>query len=185
MKAKQLWSIPVVADDGSFYGALSKRSLFELFEKGLFRGSYEEFIQLPLAEGVDRRVPALTEQHLFEDALPIIVRYPFVPVVDEANHFLGILKRKDVELELESAFGMNIAATRMVIAQYERKGILQEIMSTLVKHDANVVSCISFDSKHHGVRRILTKYKSTESGERIKQDLEQRGFVVTSLLDNH
>jgi acetoin utilization protein AcuB len=183
MKEKKLYSIPVMDHDGSFYGELSKRSLFELFEKGVFRGSFEEFITLPLAEGVDRTIPRLTLEHLFEDALPIIVRYPFVPIVDEARKFVGIIKRKDMELVLESAFGMGVKGTRMILTHYEGKGILKEIMSVLSSHKANVISCVSFDSRHHGVRRILTKYISNDSDEVIRKELEQRGFVITSLSE--
>jgi len=183
MKEKKLYSIPVMDHDGSFIGALSKRSLFELFEKGLFRGSFEEFIALPLAEGVDRSIPKLTLQHLFEDALPVIVRYPFVPIVDDHQKFIGILKRKDMELVLESAFGMGVKGTRMILTHYEGKGLLKEIMSVLSTHNANVISCVSFDSEHHGVRRILTKYAAEDSGDVIRHELEQRGFVVTSISE--
>jgi|GEM_PF-1126867 len=182
MKEQQLFSIPVVDENGAFYGSLSKQSLFELFEQGVFRGSYQEFIQLPLAEGVDRSVPTLTTEHLFEDALPIIVRYPFVPIVDQDQQFIGIIKRKDLELVLESAFGLGVKGTRMILTHYEGKGLLKEIMSILAKHNANVVSCVSFDSEHHGVRRILTKYITSDSDDLIKADMELAGFVVTSVV---
>ncbi|MFY0543561.1 CBS domain-containing protein [Brevibacillus sp. H7] len=184
MKEKKLYSIPVMDHDGSFYGALSKRSLFELFEKGIFRGSYQDFIELPLAEGVDRTIPKLTVENLYEDALPIIVRYPFVPIVDHDQKFIGIIKRKDMELVLESAFGMGVKGTRMILTHYEGKGLLKEIMSILSAHNANVISCVSFDSEHHGVRRILTKYTSDDSRDVIRKELEQRGFVITSLSDS-
>lgn len=183
MKEKNLYSIPVMDHDGSFYGALSKRSLFELFEKGIFRGSYQDFIELPLAEGVDRTIPKLTAENLYEDALPIIVRYPFVPIVDQDEKFVGIIKRKDMELVLESAFGMGVKGTRMILTHYEGKGLLKEIMSILSAHNANVISCVSFDSEHHGVRRILTKYISDDRSDVIRKELEQRGFVITSLSD--
>ncbi len=183
MKEKNLYSIPVMDHDGSFYGALSKRSLFELFEKGIFRGSYQDFIGLPLAEGVDRTIPKLTAENLYEDALPIIVRYPFVPIVDQDEKFVGIIKRKDMELVLESAFGMGVKGTRMILTHYEGKGLLKEIMSILSFHNANVISCVSFDSEHHGVRRILTKYISDDRSDVIRKELEQRGFVITSLSD--
>lgn len=181
MKEQHLFSIPVVDENGAFYGSLSKQSLFELFEQGLFRGSFQEFIQLPLADGVDRSVPTLTPEHLFEDALPIIVRYPFVPIIDQ-QQFVGIIKRKDLELVLESAFGLGVKGTRMILTHYEGKGLLKEIMSILAKHNANVVSCVSFDSEHHGVRRILTKYISSDSDELIKAEMELAGFVVTSVV---
>jgi acetoin utilization protein AcuB len=184
MKEKKLYSIPVMDHDGSFYGALSKRSLFELFEKGVFRGSYQEFIELPLAEGVDRTIPKLTLDNLYEDALPIIVRYPFVPIVAHDRKFIGIIKRKDMELVLESAFGMRVKGTRMILTHYEGKGLLKEIMSVLSAHNANVISCVSFDSEHHGVRRILTKYITDDSQDVIRKELEQRGFVITSVSNN-
>jgi acetoin utilization protein AcuB len=181
MKREHLYSIPVIDHDGSFYGALSKQSLFELFEKDVFRGSFQEFTELPLAEGVDRSIPTLTCDHFYEDALPIIVRYPFVPIVEKDRTFAGIIKRKDMELVLESAFGMGVEGTRMIVTHYEGKGLLKEIMSILARHNANVISCVSFDSEHHGVRRILTKYISADSDEKIKADMEKAGFVVTSL----
>lgn len=184
MKDKNLNSLPVVDQDGSFYGSISKRSLFELLETGQFKGDFSEFIQLPLSEGVERQVPRLTIDHIYEDLLPIIVRYPFVPIVDEQNHFLGIIKRKDIELVLESAFGMKVLGTRMVITHYEGKGIMKEIMTLLSNHQANVISCISFDSKHHGVRRILTKFKSDVDPEVIKADLEKHGYVVPYVREN-
>ncbi|WP_139489637.1 CBS domain-containing protein [Brevibacillus dissolubilis] len=184
MKTHRLLSMPVVDENGTFYGALSKRSLFELFEQGKFTGSYQEFIELPLAEGVDREYPTLSTEDLFEDALPIIVRYPFVAIVDADNKFLGILKRKDIELVLESVFGLNVKGTRVMLTHFEGKGLIKEITSILGKHNANLISIISFDSQHHGVRRILTKFLSQDSTDVIKKDLEKAGFVVTSVLEN-
>lgn len=183
MEEKKLFSIPVMDQEGTFYGALSKQSLFEMLEKGAFEGSFQEFIQQPLANGVDRSIPSLTCEHIYEDALPIIVRYPFVPIVDEAGKFIGIIKRKDMELVLESAFGVGVKGTRMIITHYEGKGLLKEIMSILSRHNANVISCISFDSEHRGVRRILTKYISNDSNESIKAEMEKAGFVVTFLAE--
>ncbi|MGD8189091.1 CBS domain-containing protein [Brevibacillus ginsengisoli] len=184
MRQQNLYSLPVVDQSGSFYGSISKRSIFELLETGKFTGEFNEFIQMPLAEGVDKQIPRLTFEHIYEDLLPIIVRYPFVPIVDENNHFLGIIKRKDIELVLESVFGMTIKGTRMVITHYEGKGIMKEIMTLLADHQANVISCISFDSKHHGVRRILTKFKSEVPTDIIKEDLEKHGYVVPYVLEN-
>lgn len=185
MEEKKLFSIPVMGQDGSFFGALSKQSLFEMLEKGASQGSFEEFVKQPLGDGVDRSIPTLTCQNMYEDALPIIVRYPFVPIVDENEKFIGIIKRKDMELVLESAFGMGVKGTRMILTHYEGKGLLKEIMSILSRHNANVISCISFDSEHHGVRRILTKYISSDSNDSIKAEMEKAGFVVTSLTEHN
>lgn len=184
MKQQNLNSLPVVDQDGSFYGSISKSSLFALLETGQFKGEFADFIQLPLSEGVEKQIPRLTFDHIYEDLLPVIVRYPFVPIVDEDNHFLGIIKRKDIELVLESAFGMKIKGTRMVITHYEGKGIMKEIMTLLANHQANVISCISFDSEHHGVRRILTKFKSEIPTDVIKEDLENHGYVVPYVREN-
>lgn len=185
MKEKNLNSLPVVDHDGSFYGTVSKSSIFELLEEGKFVGDFSEFVAMPLTEGVDRQIPRLTIEHLYEDLLPVIVRYPFVPIVDDNGQFLGIIKRKDIELILESVFGIGVKGTRMVITHYEGKGIMKEIFTILGKHDLNVISCVSFDSEHHGVRRILMKYTSTDSAELIKNDLEKHGYVVTSVTENN
>ncbi|MGC5324440.1 CBS domain-containing protein [Brevibacillus sp. SYSU BS000544] len=185
MKDKNLNSLPVVDQDGSFYGTVSKSSIFELLEDGKFVGDFAAFVNLPLAEGVDHQIPRLTIDHLYEDLLPVIVRYPFVPIVDESEQFLGIIKRKDIELILESVFGIGVKGTRMVITHYEGKGVMKEIVTILGKHDTNVISCVSFDSEHHGVRRILMKFTSTDSADQIKADLEKHGYVVTSVRENY
>ncbi|WP_232699224.1 CBS domain-containing protein [Brevibacillus daliensis] len=181
MSTYKLLSMPVVNEDGTYYGTLSKRSLFEMYEHKYTGLTFDDFTQLPLADGVDPNLLALTTEHLYEDALPIIVRYPFVPIVDENNKFLGIIKRKDMELVLESVFGMGVKGTRMLLTHFEGKGILREISSILTDHEANVISCVSFDSRHSGVRRILVKFKSTDNVEEIKQDFENHGFTVTSI----
>ncbi|AKF95104.1 CBS domain-containing protein [Brevibacillus laterosporus] len=184
MKKGKLLSMPVINEDGTYFGTLSKRSLFERFEQDHADKTFTEFTQLPLADGVDQNLKPLTTEHLYEDALPIIVRYPFVPIVDENNRFLGIIKRKDMELVLESVFGMGVKGTRITLTRFEGKGVLREISSILTEHKSNVISCVSFDSKHSGVRRILVKFKTEDNLIDIIQELENHGFAVTSVHES-
>ena len=79
---------------------------------------------------------------------------------------------------------MGVKGTRITLTRFEGKGVLREISSILTEHKSNVISCVSFDSKHSGVRRILVKFKTEDNLIDIIQELENHGFAVTSVHES-
>jgi len=103
------YSLPVVSEEGTFLGILSKRSILEYYKSQPDTISLYELHQKNIEPCIDteaNKFVDLSKGH-FEDCLPIVVRYPFVPVLD-GKKFVGIIKRSLIEKTLASCFGVGV-----------------------------------------------------------------------------
>ncbi|WP_100374504.1 CBS domain-containing protein [Bacillus sp. FJAT-45037] len=176
------YSLPVIEADGSYVGILSKRSILEYMESQdesatlatLYKDSISNCIDVGANEYVDLR-----EGH-FEDCLPIIVRYPFVPVLD-GEEFVGIIKRSLIEGTLEDCFGIGVDGTRLLLGVHNQSGTLHEITKVMNKYDINIISDIGFEADSNYLRRILIKIEPTPYLDKVKSDLEKRGVRILEI----
>lgn len=176
-------TLPVIDDEGNFVGILGKRALFEYLEKHPTL-TLEQFSDLIIDEEVDRahnRKVDIMKDHI-EDCLPVIVRYPFVPVVD-GSKFVGIVKRSDLEKALESAFGLHVKGVRFMLAVDDTEGTLRSISDIFFKHRVNIISAVSFEAGDTLIRRVLIKAKSGEKTDKIAEDLEDKGYRVLEITE--
>ncbi|MBA4492793.1 hypothetical protein ACFO25_09125 [Paenactinomyces guangxiensis] len=119
----------------------------------------------------------------FEETLPVIVRYPFVPIVDEDGFsFLGIVKISDIEAVLEATYGHHVPGARFmlgVIVDFPHE--LEHLLACLKPYNLNIISIVTFDAGDKAIRRILLKIQHSPYTEEIKQKLEEAGFRILSL----
>ncbi len=179
LKDNNLKSIPVIDRNGFFLGILSKESLFELFEKGLFK-SYNELKNETIIQAITYIKP-LNLNNFFEETLSIIVRYPFVPIVDDENHLLGIVKRKDITHTLETSFGINVPGIRLLIGVPEMEGRLEKILKYAHNYHINVITALAFDAGERFNRRVLLKINFTDQKDKFISDLETHGLKVIKM----
>lgn len=179
LQEKCLKSIPVVDEKGVFLGILSKEGLFELFESGNFK-TFDELKNVTIAKAI-AKIETLNLDNFFEETLSIIVRYPFVPIVDEKGHLLGIVKRKDITHTLETSFGLKVPGIRILIGVPEMEGRLEKILKYAHNYHINIITALAFDAGERFNRRILLKISFTEQKDKFLKDLEKHGLKVLKI----
>lgn len=182
LQKNSLKSVPVVNDENIFIGILSKEGLFELMEKGTVQ-TYEE-LQNESVEKATTMIQPLQLTNRFEETLPIIVRYPFVPIIDDEKHLLGIVKRKKITLALESSFGVGISGIRLLIGTAEMEGRLEKILEIAHEMNLNVITAVAFDAGERFNRRVLLKIEYTKKKEKFLKKLEKKGFKILTVHED-
>ncbi|GAE37227.1 hypothetical protein JCM9157_4495 [Halalkalibacter akibai JCM 9157] len=175
---KSHYSLPVVAD-GTFLGILSKRSILSYYETQPDTLTLKELHQHNIGPCIDKEAIEfvdLKKSH-FEDCLPIIVRYPFVPVVD-GEEFVGIIKRSIIEQTLESCFGVGVKGIRILLGVHDSVGTLLGIAKIINKYNVNIISDIGFEADSNYLRRLLIKIEETPKLSKILHDLDKHGYRI-------
>jgi predicted transcriptional regulator len=172
-------SLPCVTEDDDFVGMVSKRTIFEAFQAAHGEGvSYEEFLSQPIQGCVDRTVKTLDLDASFEDTIDIIIRHPFVPIV-EGSKLIGIVKRGDVNGALSVAFATNVDSHRLLLGMPEMEGVLQRLFTVTHKLEINVITAIPFDAGPHVLnRRLILKVSKTSNLDELVHQLEKAGFLI-------
>lgn len=180
MKEVNVFSLPVVDQEGNFIGILSKQSMFDYLEKNADQLSFSEFRNKPINECIDESAKLFVdiEKGHFEDLLPIIVRHPFVPIVEEGKQFIGIVKRSAIQRALESSFGLHVPGVRLMIAVDDTEGTLLGISQIIYKHDVNIIASVAFEAGDSFVRRIMMKLEKNEVMDKILRELDAHGYRV-------
>lgn len=172
-------SLPCVEADGRFVGIVSKRTIFETFQGAVDSGqSYEEFIIQSVRPCIDPTVSTLTLNDHFERTVDIIIRHPFVAIV-EAGILLGIVKRGDVNQVLSVAFANNMESQRLLLGTAEVEGALQRLFTITHRLEINVITAIPFDAGTQALnRRVLLKVSKTDRFDQLVYQIEKAGFLV-------
>ncbi|WP_101772975.1 CBS domain-containing protein [Peptostreptococcus faecalis] len=96
LKKHKYSAVPIINEDGNYLGTIKEGDLlWYLYSKGSFE---EEMLNKINIMDVPRRVTNETAKVNYnaEDLMSILIGQNFVPVVDDANSFIGIVKRRDV-----------------------------------------------------------------------------------------
>ncbi|WP_368505911.1 CBS domain-containing protein [Alkalihalophilus sp. As8PL] len=176
------YSLPVINDEGSYLGILSKRSILEYLETQDEQTTLLELYQHAISNCIDVSANESVDLHSshFEDCLPIIVRYPFVPVLDNGE-FVGIVKRSFIERTLEDCFGVGVEGTRILLGVHNQSGTLHSITKILQKYDINIISDIAFESDSSYLRRILIKIEKSPHLNKVTADIEKHGYRILEI----
>jgi len=175
-------SLPCVSSNDSFLGLVSKRRIFENFQKAAAQGeTYEVFLGRSITTCIDATVPTLTQDSFFEQTIEIIIRYPFVPIVENSK-FIGIVKRGDVNGALSIAFATNVESDRILVGMAEVEGALQRLFTITHKLSLNVITAVSFDAGDKAInRRLILKVSKSNKLELLTQQLERAGFLIIEI----
>ncbi|PTX50643.1 CBS domain protein [Melghirimyces profundicolus] len=180
LQKEGLDTAPVVDENKAFRGITGYR----LILKSLLRsGDWGESAwKRPLGDAVESVRP-LTLDSDFEEMLPLVVRVPFVPIVEpDQSTLAGIVKISDIETAIARAMGYGVKGIRMLIGVFvDHPHVLDHLLSLLKPFDVNIISVTTFDSGDTAVRRILLKLSPTSRLETICEKLEQHGYRVLSI----
>ncbi|MFC4076671.1 CBS domain-containing protein [Salinithrix halophila] len=173
-------SIPVVDGKGLFIGITGYSYVMKsLLENDSLLTSLEEKAVKDAYHAMD----PISIDSDFEETLPVIVRYPFVPVVDEDGFtFLGIVKISNIEAALASTYGHDLPGVRFLLAVVlDAPHELEHIVEAVKDFDVNIISLVTFDAGDSAARRIMLKVSPTEHVPAIHENLETRGFRVLNV----
>lgn len=86
--------IPVMSPDKHYMGTISMSDILSYqSQQGL---SDQEMAELEIEQMLDNHIEVLSDQADLTEIFHQVVDYPFLPVVDSAGIFLGIITRKQV-----------------------------------------------------------------------------------------
>ncbi|SDW11936.1 CBS domain-containing protein [Marininema mesophilum] len=186
LKEYRLDSIPVIDTNGLFLGITGYTYAMKSFLESENTGAstHVDLDQGKVKDALHIMDP-LTIHSDFEETLPVIVRYPFVPVVDENGlSFLGIVKISDIEAALASTYGHDLPGVRFLMAVVlDAPHELEHVVASVQDFDVNIISLVTFDAGDAAVRRIMLKIQPTPYVEEIKERLEQRGFRILNIKE--
>lgn len=171
---KELLSLPVV-NGKEFIGILSKRYIYQtFFEQKMDR---ETFLKLPVKDFMKTKVPTLEESILVEEAMGAFIRkpYPFIPVVDENDQFVGIITRKAVMERYEKVFKSDYP--RLIIYTYDFKGKLSRIIDIITRSGGDIKNIAQLNTGVLGLQEVYLRIKTDDIGW-IARQLKQQNFNV-------
>lgn len=111
---------------------------------------------------------------------------PYIAVLDEENHFYGILTHSRLLDMLSNAWNMNTGSYVLTVLSDNERGNLVKIAKIISKY-TNIAGCLTLDVKSGElVRRTLFTLPagvSRDTMETIVDRLEKRGYVVAEIED--
>ncbi|HLR92108.1 MAG TPA: cyclic di-AMP binding protein CbpA [Atopostipes sp.] len=166
----------------------------------IYRGNiYRMHIYKHKSEGKDMSLPVT---HLLKNATKFVHTYssfytiffmikdlPYITVLDENDHFYGILTHSALLKLLEQSWNLNKGSYVLTIASAGEKGDLANI-AKYVNRYSDIMSCITLDVESGPIRRTimtLDPNATAEDVENISKLLDRRDYrvlQVENLRDN-
>ncbi len=171
---KDLLSLPVISGK-KFIGMLSKRYVYQTFFE--MDESKEVFLQRPVSDFMRTKIPTLGDTDIVEDAIGFFIRspYPFIPVVDENEDFVGIITRKAVMERYEQIFKSEYP--RFFIYSYDYKGKMGKIVDIINRYGGDIKNLALMDTGVLGLKEIFLSVESDQL-DKIIESLKSHNFDV-------
>lgn len=163
----------------------------------IYRGNiYKMHIYRHKSNGGDMNLPVT---HLLKNATKyvhvdssffniffMIKDLPYITVLDNNNHFYGILTHSSLIGLLEQSWSIDQGSYVLTIASPGQKGDLATISKIINRH-ASIMSCITLDIQREGmVRRMIMTLEpgiTEDSLDKITNQLDKKGFRVVEVED--
>lgn len=168
--------IPVVSD-GIFYGIAGYADVHKAyFESGADKGQF--LVDTKVESIAINRQATIHEEGNIEEILKGIDRVPFLAVLDEANHFNGIVTKSGLTEMLRDALGMHKPGIRLTVSMPEMQGYLEKF-ADIVKNYSNIFGLLVLDDNtNFGYRRVSFKVSPETDIDRLTEDLKHIGVRV-------
>lgn len=113
---------------------------------------------------------------------------PYITVLDENNHFYGILTHSTLIDLLQQSWSIDQGSFVLTIASPGEKGDLANIAKIVNRH-CSIMSCITLDvQRENMVRRMIMTLEpgiSLNTVEDVKKSLDKKGYKVVQVEDLH
>lgn len=157
----------------------------------IYRGNiYRMHLYKHKSEGKDMTLPVT---HLLKNATKYVHTYssfysiffmikdlPYITVLDENNHFYGILTHSALINLLEQSWKLDKGSYVLTIAVSGEKGDLANVSKIINRH-ASIMSTITLDGEHDSIRRLIMTLEPDAKAsdvEKISDQLDRRGYRV-------
>lgn len=165
----------------------------------IFRGNiYKMHIYRHKANGGDMNLPVT---HLLKNATKyvhlsssffkiffMIKDLPYITVLDDNNHFYGILTHSTLIDLLQQSWSLDQGSFVLTIASPGEKGDLANI-SKLINRHASIMSCITLDvQRENMLRRLIMTLEpgvTRKTVDEISRLLDKKGYKVVQVEDLH
>ena len=162
----------------------------------LYRGNiYRMHLYKHKSEGGDMSLPVT---HLLKNATKYVHTYssfyniffmikdlPYITVLDENNHFYGILTHSALISLLEQSWNLKTGSYVLTIAVSGDKGDLANV-SKIINRYSSIMSTMTLDSEQDSIRRLVMTLEPNATAsdvEKVSAQLDRRGYRVIQVED--
>lgn len=168
--------IPVLDESGEKY-------VGNIYKVHLMEQEIESTLDGPVSELVTDREGYVNKGDPFVKVFSSIKELPFLGVVDDDKHFLGILTNGNIIQVLENAWGVHNGSYSLTIGTIEYSGALRKMLKVINRY-CNLQSVISLNNDSQFVRRVcivLPDDVDEKTMQKVVKDLEKDTFTVTDI----
>lgn len=113
---------------------------------------------------------------------------PYITVLDENNHFYGIMTHSALLNMLQQSWSIDTGSFVLTVASGGEKGDLANIARAINRY-CSIISCMILDvSPDHNIKRTIVTLEpgvSRETVEQISEYLDKKGYSVVEVEDLH
>lgn len=164
-----------VVDDGVMVGMVSLDTLIEVIDENI------TISEIPLQNSIS--IPE--SQHLFEAARTMLAHEIFIlPVVDKAQNFLGVIKKRDVLQALGDVFNLESFGSVITVEMMPYDFTLTEVIRLIETEAAKVLGvAVEQPNDENGFYRVSIKL-NLEDSSTVCSTLQRYGYVITSQVSS-
>lgn len=176
--------VPILDETGTIYrGNIYRMHLYKHKSEG-------QDMSLPVTHLLKNATKFVHTSSSFFSIFFMIKDLPYITILDESDHFYGILTHSALIDLLEQSWKLEVGSYVLTIAAAGEKGDLAAITRIINRH-SDIMSCITLDGDGSPIKRtIMTLEPSAteEVVEKISTALDRRGYRVVqveNLRQNH
>ncbi len=166
--------VPIVDETGTIYrGNIYRMHLYKHKSEG-------KDMSLPVTHLLKNATKYVHTYSSFYSIFFMIKDLPYITVLDENNHFYGILTHSALINLLEQSWKIDSGSFVLTIAAGGETGDLANI-SRAVNRYADIISVITLDPEESSIRRTIMTLgpdSTIEDVEKIRTLLDRRGYGV-------
>lgn len=166
--------VPILDESGTIYrGNIYRMHLYKHKSEG-------KDMSLPVTYLLKNATKFVHTSSSFYNIFFMIKDLPYITVLDENDHFYGILTHSALINLLEQSWKLDKGSYVLTIASAGEKGDLANI-AKFVNRYSDIMSCITLDVEEGPIRRTIMTLEpsaTSEDVENISKLLDRRGFRV-------
>lgn len=166
--------VPIVDESGTIYrGNIYRMHLYKHKSEG-------KDMTLPVTHLLKNATKYVHTYSSFYSIFFMIKDLPYITVLDENNHFYGILTHSALINLLEQSWKLDTGSFVLTIATSGEKGDLANVAKAVNRY-SSIISTITLDGETDSIRRMIMTLEpdtTQEDVDNISKLLDRRGYRV-------